>query len=78
MNRPSPWPSNTCGQHRSVYFAERLTRSLCERGVFACVDVWLRLTGEDHVIQPWLVPEGAWHEIGNPERLARVRAKLGE
>ena len=47
-----------------------------ERGVFAIVDVWLRLAGEGHVIQPWLVPEGAWQEIGSPERLAQVRAKL--
>lgn len=48
-----------------------------ERGVFPIVDVWLRLAGEGHTIQPWIVPEGAWLEIGNPERLAQVRAKLG-
>lgn len=48
-----------------------------ERGVFAIVDVWLRLAGEGHAIRPWIVPEGAWLEIGSPERLAQVRAKLG-
>lgn len=48
-----------------------------ERGVFTIVDVWLRLASEGHVIQPWILPEDAWLEIGNPERLAQVRAKLG-
>lgn len=47
-----------------------------ERGVFPIVDVWLRLAGEGHAIQPWIVPEGAWLEIGNPDRLAAVRARF--
>jgi NDP-sugar pyrophosphorylase family protein len=49
-----------------------------ERGVFPIVDVWLRLAGEGHAIQPWVMPADAWLEIGTPERLALVRAKLGE
>lgn len=47
-----------------------------ERGVFPIVDVWLRLAGEGHAIRPWIVPEGAWLEIGNPDRLAAVRARF--
>ena len=45
-----------------------------ERGVFPIVEVWLRQAGEGHVVRPWFVPEGAWLEIGNPDRLAAVRA----
>lgn len=45
-----------------------------ERGVFPIVDVWLRLAAAGHAIRPWIVPDGAWLEIGNPERLAAVRA----
>ena len=45
-----------------------------ERGVFAIVDVWLRQAAEGHAIRPWIVPPGAWLEIGNPDRLAAVRA----
>jgi NDP-sugar pyrophosphorylase family protein len=45
-----------------------------ERGVFPIVDVWLRQAGEGHAIRPWIVPPGTWLEIGNPDRLAAVRA----
>jgi NDP-sugar pyrophosphorylase family protein len=47
-----------------------------ERGVFPIVDVWLRLASLGHAIRPWIVPDGAWLEIGDPERLAQVRARL--
>ena len=47
-----------------------------ERCVFPIVDVWLRLAGEGHAIQSWIVPDGAWLEIGNPDRLASVRARF--
>jgi len=45
-----------------------------ERGVFPIVDVWLRQAAEGHAIRPWIVPPGAWLEIGNTDRLAAVRA----
>jgi NDP-sugar pyrophosphorylase family protein len=47
-----------------------------ERGVFPIVETWLRQAGEGHTIRHWIVPEGAWLEIGNPDRLAAVRAQL--
>jgi NDP-sugar pyrophosphorylase family protein len=56
--------------------APGLLDRITERGVFPIVDVYLRLAGEGHSIQPWLVPEGAWMEIGNPERLADARSRL--
>jgi len=56
--------------------APRLLDLITERGVFPIVDVYLRLAGEGHAIQPWMVPDGAWMEIGNPERLAEVRRRL--
>ncbi len=51
---------------------------ITERGVFPIVEVWLRLAAAGHAIRPWLVPDGAWWEIGNPERLAAARARFGE
>ena len=56
--------------------APRLLDLITERGVFSIVDVYLRLAGDGHSIQPWLVPEGSWMEIGNPERLAEARRRL--
>jgi NDP-sugar pyrophosphorylase family protein len=56
--------------------APGLLDRITERGVFPIVDVYLRLAGEGHSIQPWLVPEGTWMEIGNPERLADARRRL--
>jgi NDP-sugar pyrophosphorylase family protein len=56
--------------------APGLLDRITERGVFPIVDVYLRLAGEGHSIQPWLVPEGTWMEIGNPERLADARKHL--
>ena len=57
--------------------AARLPGLITERGVFPIVAVWLRLAAQGHTIAPWLVPEGAWHEIGNPERLAAARSRYG-
>ena len=56
--------------------APRLLDLITERGVFSIVDVYLRLAGEGHSIQPWLLPEGTWMEIGSPERLADARKRL--
>ena len=56
--------------------APRLLDLITEHGVFPIVDVYLRLAGEGHAIQPWIVPDGAWMEIGDPDRLAAVRKRL--
>jgi NDP-sugar pyrophosphorylase family protein len=56
--------------------APRLLDMITERGVFSIVDVYLRLAGEGHSIQPWLLPDGTWMEIGSPERLADARERL--
>jgi len=56
--------------------APRLLDMITERGVFSIVDVYVRLAGEGHTIQPWLLPEGTWMEIGSPERLADARERL--
>ena len=56
--------------------APRFFELVTERGVFPIVEVWLRLAGLGHAIRPWIVPEGAWLEIGNPERLAAVRERF--
>jgi len=56
--------------------APRLLDLITERGVFSIVDVYLRLAREGHSIQPWLLPEGTWMEIGSPERLAEARKRL--
>lgn len=69
------------GEVRALAFAglhacaPRFFDLVTERGVFPIVDVWLRLAGLGHAIRPWIVPEGAWLEIGNPERLAAVRER---
>ena len=54
----------------------RLLDLFTERGVFPIVDAWLRLAGEGHAIRPWAVPQGAWFEVGNPDRLAAARARF--
>jgi len=70
------------GQVRALAFAgvhvfePKLLDLVTERGVFPIVTVWLRLAAAGHVVRPWLVPEGAWFEIGTPERLAAVRARF--
>ena len=56
--------------------APRFFDLVTERGVFPIVEVWLRLAGLGHAIRPWIVPEGAWLEIGNPDRLAAVRERF--
>lgn len=56
--------------------APRFFDLVTERGVFPIVEVWLRLASLGHAIRPWIVPEGAWLEIGNPERLAAVRERF--
>jgi NDP-sugar pyrophosphorylase family protein len=48
-----------------------------ERGVFPIVDAYLRLAGEGHAIRPFPIGDALWLEIGNPERLAEARARLG-
>ena len=56
--------------------APRFFDLVTERGVFPIVEVWLRLAGLGHAIRPWIVPDGAWLEIGNPDRLAAVRERF--
>lgn len=70
------------GEVRSLAFAgihacaPALFDLVSERGVFPIVDVWLRLAAAGHLIRPWLVPAGAWFEVGSPERLAVARARF--
>ncbi len=49
-----------------------------ERGVFSLPQLWLRLAAAGHVIRPWTPADGAWHEIGSPERLAAARAAIAQ
>ncbi len=49
---------------------------ITERGVFSILDVYLRLAAAGRVIRPWPFT-AAWMEIGNPQRLAEARARLG-
>jgi NDP-sugar pyrophosphorylase family protein len=49
---------------------------ITESGAFSILDVYLRLSAEGQAILPHDVTGALWHEIGDPERLARAREVL--
>jgi NDP-sugar pyrophosphorylase family protein len=57
--------------------APALLDHLTERGAFPILDAYLRLSGEGHRIEPWPLDGALWLEVGNAERLAAARARLG-
>lgn len=62
-----------CGIHA---VSERLFDRFTETGAFSIIDVYMRLAGEGEVIQPYLVEDGAWMDIGTHEQLQRANEEV--
>jgi len=49
-----------------------------ENGAFSVIDLYLRLSGEGCLVQPFDVTAADWLEIGTPERLQSARLALAD
>jgi len=73
-----------CGAVRRWAFAgiqvcsPELLERITERGVFSIMQTYLRLAAAGARIEPWILTDALWLEIGNPERLEAARAAFGE